>query len=83
MENKNIDDLRQHLFATIEALSDKEKPMAIDRADAISKVAQVIINSAMVEVKYAQVTGHKTSTFISNSPKLPPGINGITQHKIR
>ena len=30
MKNK-IDDLRNHLFATLEALQDKENPMDIDR----------------------------------------------------
>ena len=34
MKNK-IEDLRNHLFATLEALSDKENPMEIERALAI------------------------------------------------
>jgi hypothetical protein len=45
-----ITDLRDHLFETIEALKDPDKPMDLDRARAISDVAQTIINAAKVEV---------------------------------
>ena len=56
MKNK-IEDLRNHLFATLEALADDEKPMDLDRARAISDVAQTIINSAKVEVEYLKQVG--------------------------
>lgn len=56
MKNK-IDDLRNHLFETIEALKDEEKPMDLDRAKVISDVAQTIINSAKVEVDLAKAVG--------------------------
>ena len=49
MKNK-LEDLRNHLFAALEGLSDAEKPMEIDRARAISDVAQTIINSAKLEL---------------------------------
>ncbi len=64
MRNK-IDDLRDHLFATIEALRDEEKPMDIERAKTISAVAQTIINSAKVEVDFIEATGAKGSDFIA------------------
>ncbi|NDP60047.1 MAG: hypothetical protein GZ090_11895 [Oxalobacteraceae bacterium] len=83
MANNNIDKLREHLFNALDALADKEKPMEIERAKAISGVAQTIINSAMVEVKYAQETGHKASSFLEKPPELPPGITSVTQHKLR
>ena len=52
MKNK-ITDLRNHLFAALESLApDAEKPMDIERAKAIAEVAQVIVNSAKVEVDY-------------------------------
>lgn len=51
MKNK-IDDLRNHLFAALEGLSDTEKPMEIDRARAIADVSSVIIDSAKVEIEY-------------------------------
>ena len=52
-----IGDLRNHLFAAIEGLNDKEHPMDLDRARAISQVAQKIIETAKVEVKFLEVTG--------------------------
>jgi len=51
MAKNKINDLRDHLFETIEALKDPDKPMEIERAKAISGVAQTIINSAKVEVE--------------------------------
>ncbi|KVT04472.1 hypothetical protein WT24_23535 [Burkholderia sp. MSMB1078WGS] len=64
---KNIDALRNHLFNALEALTDKEKPMEIERAKAIADVAQVIINSAKVEVEHLKVAGGKGTGFI-NAP---------------
>lgn len=52
-----IRDLRTHLFATLEGLRDKDNPMDIERAKAVSDVAQTIINSAKVEVEHLKVTG--------------------------
>lgn len=45
-----MSDLRDHLFEVIEGLKDDNKPMELERARAISEVAQTIINSAKVEV---------------------------------
>jgi hypothetical protein len=64
MKNK-IEDLRNHLFATIEALADKDEPMDIDRAKAISDVAQTIINSAKVEVDFLNKVGGNGTGFIN------------------
>lgn len=75
MKNK-IEDLRNHLFETIEALKDDEKPMELSRAKAISAAAQVIINSAKVEVEFLKATGAiEGSGFIPYEPRkpLPPG----------
>lgn len=59
----DITALRGHLFETLAALRDPQNPMDIDRAKAINETAQVIINSAKVEVDYAKVSG---STLGSN-----------------
>jgi len=56
MRNK-ISDLRNHLFAALEALSYKESPMELERAKTIAEVAQVIINSAKVEVDFLRTGG--------------------------
>ncbi len=57
-----INDLRDHLFETLEALKDPEKPMDIDRAKAVADVARVIVDSAKVEVNFLKVTGGVRST---------------------
>lgn len=51
MKNK-IEDLRNHLFETLEALKDKDHPMDLDRARVISGVAQTIINSSKGRHQY-------------------------------
>lgn len=72
MKNK-IEDLRDHLFATLEALQDDDKPMDIARAKAISTVAQTIINSAKVEVDYLRTTDAIGGTgFIPDKPREIP-----------
>jgi len=69
MKNK-IEDLRNHLFATIENLMDEDKPMDIDRAKAVSDVAQVIINSAKVEVDFINKTGMISTDFLIQNKNI-------------
>ncbi|MDN5849110.1 MAG: hypothetical protein L0H63_05650 [Nitrococcus sp.] len=57
-----IIDLRNHLFVTLEALHDSERPMEIERAKAIAEVAQTIINSAKVEVDFLRASGADIDT---------------------
>lgn len=61
MKNRMVD-LRNHLFATLEALQDDEKPMELDRAKTIAEVAQVVVNSAKAEVDFMRTAGRITST---------------------
>lgn len=61
MKNR-IDDLRNHLFATLEALQDDENPMALERAKAIAEVAQVLVNTAKVEVDFLRATDSRDGT---------------------
>ncbi len=83
MKNK-IEDLRNHLFATIEALQDKDNPMDLERAKTISDVAQTIINSAKVEVEHMKVSDAIAGVagFFEPKPAIPekPGaprlVNG-------
>jgi len=86
MKNK-IDDLRNHLFATLEALQDKEAPMELDRAKAIADVATVVVNSAKVEVEFLKATNASPEhlPFFNKQPTAPklPGAAqpGIITHK--
>jgi hypothetical protein len=56
---KTLDDLREYLFATLDALRDKDKPMEIERAKAISEVAAAVIDSAKAEVAYLKALGRE------------------------
>jgi hypothetical protein len=75
VKNK-IDDLRNHLFETLEALKDDEKPMDLDRARAIADVAKVLVDSAKVEVAFLKVTGATRSTdFLPDGSDEPTPAN--------
>jgi hypothetical protein len=74
-----INDLRDHLFAALEALQDKDAPMELARAKAISEVAQTIINAAKVECEYLELTGGKNSSFI---PDERPQVTGPTPARL-
>ena len=79
MKNK-IEDLRNHLFATLEALQDEEQPMDIERARAIAQVAGVVVESAKAEVKFIEATGATQGTgFIPASPeqRAAEGLPGL------
>lgn len=87
----DITALRTHLFDTLAALQDKNNPMDIDRAKAINETAQVIINSAKVEVDYARVTGKGAGRFLGEAEE-PEGVTAtgkktvegnVTVHRIR
>ena len=70
MKNK-IEDLRNHLFATIEGLLDTEKPLDLERAKVVADVAQVLVNSAKVEVDFLRATDSVRGTgFIPDDAKL-------------
>ena len=60
MAKDKIQDIRHHLFETIEMLKDGD--IEIDKAKAISEVAQVIINSAKVEVQFLKEMGSNRHT---------------------
>jgi hypothetical protein len=85
----DISELRDHLFATLRGLRDKDAPIDLDRARAISQVAGTIIDSARVEVEFAKVTGRETTSgFLPGATDpdgapLPPGITGIRRHRLQ
>lgn len=74
MPTKNrMDDLRNHLFETLEALKDKDSPMDLDRAKAVADVARVLVDTAKVEVDFLRVTGAAKSTeFLPAEVDTPP-----------
>ena len=76
MPRNKIEDLRNHLFETLEALKDETAPMDIERAKAVASVGQVIVNSAMAEVRaYTVLGGNKgdKSSFFQQKQLDSPG----------
>lgn len=81
MSKKNIADLRELLFEAIEGV--KSGKLDIEKAKVIGDLSQVMVNTAKVEVEFAKATGQKGSGFLAAPEQLPPGITGITQHRLR
>lgn len=71
MPNNKLTDLRNHLFATLEALQDADKPMDIERAKAVADVARVIVDSAKVEVSVMELTGSHGTGFLPDVDATP------------
>ena len=78
MSKNDITELREILFDTLRGLKDKSTD--IEHAKAISDTAQVIINSAKVEVDHARHTGRQTTSFLSEKQEVPQ-LNVSYQHK--
>jgi hypothetical protein len=70
MPKNKIEDLRNHLFATIESLLDQDQPMDIERARVVAEVANAVINSAKVEVSYMKLTGTNGTNFIPDDKTI-------------
>jgi hypothetical protein len=67
MKNK-IEDLRNHLFETIELIKDGD--IEIEKAKVIAELAQVIVNSAKTEVDYLKIVHGNGSGFIPENQRL-------------
>lgn len=77
----NIDDLRDHLFETIERLKDKDDPMDLERAKTIAEVSQTIINSAKVEVDLLKHVGGEAASPLFVKPKELPNAGEAKEGK--
>lgn len=77
MKNK-LSDLRDHLFAQLEAVreaADEDLAKEVSRAQSVSDISRVLIESAKVEIDYFRHVGgeNSASSFIESKPALPPG----------
>lgn len=92
MSTKTIDDLREAMFDTIQAL--KAGTLDVDRARAINHAAQVIVDSARVEVDFIRATDGDRSRFLGSAAaapilpapagdKPPNGIAAIVRHRLQ
>lgn len=81
-KNKNINDLRDAMFEAMDGL--KNGTITVEQAKAMSGIGQVIIASAKVEVDYIQANKGGESSFLEPAEYeiLPPGVTGITRHKL-
>lgn len=86
MNAPHINDLRQHLMATLASLRDRETPMEPDRARAIAQVASVLVDTARVEVEYAKATGEQLGSFMREPDDDVPVVAGpwpnVTRHRL-
>lgn len=63
---KNINDLRELLFETMQEL--KTGKISVEQAQAISGIGQVIVNSAKAEVAFIKETSSNGTGFINDTP---------------
>lgn len=79
----NINDLRSTLFDTLKGI--KDGSIDLEKARAINEVSKTIIDTAKVEVDYLKINGGGESPFVEavGNNNLPPGIVGITRHRLR
>lgn len=81
MPKNKIEDLRNILFETMEKLLDDDDPMDFDRAGAVARVAQVVVNTAKVELAFMKQTGHGGNGFIQGDHASPKQLTMVPQIK--
>lgn len=83
--NNSIEDLRKALFQTLQGVRDGS--VDLDKAKTINEISKTLVDSAKVEVEFLKVTGGEQSQFLgattATTPALPPGITGVTVHRIK
>lgn len=71
MTVRNIEKLRDILFDQLESLADPKKEVDLDRSKLINETAQLIVNTAKVEVEHAKVLkGALTLPFIEGQDSV-------------
>lgn len=75
MARNGMNDLRDHLFASLERLDNDELTpeqlqAEVEKAQAVSNVANAIIQSAKIEVDFMKTTG-----MIASNSNLFKGVN--------
>lgn len=80
----DITALREKLFEALEGV--KTGAMDLDKARAINEIGKTLVDTARVEVDFIRATDGTESAFLKpadeRAPK-PPGITGVTQHRLR
>lgn len=94
--HNHIDTVRMHLLEQMEALRNAKPDdlkSEVERAKALSELAQVAVNTAKVEVDYLVATEQTTAPFLEAPPDEPyrttkpegpqNGITSITRHRLQ
>jgi hypothetical protein len=74
MPRNKIEDLRNHLFETIEMLKDGD--IDIEKAKTIADLSQVIVNSAKVENDFLKIVESNGSGFFPIETEEVKKLNG-------
>jgi len=70
MKNTNTD-LKNHLFALLEGLMDKEDPIDLDRAKVVVDTVQTVVNASKLDLDYARLkVDYIKSVSKSENPHL-------------
>jgi len=74
MARDKMKDLRHHLFAQLERLEDEDLTIEdlekeVKRSKALVGVANTLIDTARVELKYIEMGGNTSSSFLENGNK--------------
>lgn len=78
MPKNKIQDLRNMLFETMERLlDDDDDKMDLERAETVAKVAQVVVNSAKVEVDFMKISGAGGSQFLQDPSSEPRKLQAV------
>jgi hypothetical protein len=67
-----IEDLRNHLFLSLERLGDTNVPVDIQRENAIANTARALIESAKVEVMAVAEVGKQLDSDLWKSRRAQP-----------
>jgi hypothetical protein len=88
-QRHDVHALRAHLFATIQAV--RSGQLELDKARTINEVAKTLTELARVEVDFLRATDGDESEFLKpradasadTGKALPPGIVGVTVHRLK
>ena len=71
-----LTDLHNHLFETLEKLTDPDEPLDVERAKAVCRVADTLIESAKVELQFMELMGKEEPSQFFHGKQLPPPVEG-------
>lgn len=77
-----LTDLHNHLFETLEKLTDPEEPLDVERAKAVCRVADTLIESAKVELKFMELMDKDAPSQFFRGKRLPTPAEGARNKEL-